>query len=89
MNNFNQTKTPSEVFNLPVIGKIKCELNITFVSSLSKNEPSQQFVGEDTFEVIKVVDLGNDEKLYLCNQWNEPNVIQQVHSMNVVEFIKF
>jgi hypothetical protein len=68
-------QTPSEKFNLPVIGKIRCQLLIEGF----KNDI-------DEFEVIQIQEI-NNQKIYICNQWNSYDVAQIVHSSCVLEFI--
>lgn len=67
-------KTPSEYFNLPVIGKIWCKLNLSSANGKSIETPV------DEFDVIKVIDKG-DVKVYMCNVWNsylEPQIVADI-----------
>lgn len=86
MDSLGNEKTPSEVYNMPIIGRIKCVLDMQ-ITDMKTNKTSH-VIEKDVFDVIKIVNLENDKKLYLCNCWNEPGVIQQVHSNQVESFEK-
>lgn len=75
-----QSQTPSEKYNLPVIGKIQAKLNLQDATGKTVDFPI------DEYEVIKVVDIGDGSKVYWCNQWNSPDVVQLVPSMFVLKF---
>jgi hypothetical protein len=67
-------ESPSEKFNMPVIGRIYAEL------------PNLSPVGvTDSFEVIDIIDKGS-HKIYVCNQWNSYDVPQLVSSICVVRY---
>lgn len=68
-------KTPSEFFNLPIIGKIYCQLPI--------KEFSHQ---TDEFDVIQILEV-NNQKIYVCNSWNSPEKPQLVSEICVLNFI--
>lgn len=72
------SKTPSEEFGRPVIGKIFCKL----VGSLNGVDYESPV---DEFEVIQILDNG-DSKVYVCNQWNSPGVVQLVTDVFVIRF---
>lgn len=72
------TKTPSQEYNLPVIGKIYCKLTGTM-----NGKPFESPV--DEYEVIRIIDNG-DSKTYVCNQWNSPGVVQLVPDVCVIRF---
>lgn len=72
-------KTPSEYYNLPVIGRIKCQLK----GSLN-GVPYESDV--DEYDVIKVIDGDNNSKIYLCNVWNSPDKAQLVPDVCVISY---
>jgi hypothetical protein len=74
-----KTKTPSESYNLPVIGRIWCKLEASFNGQALKTE-------ENEYEVIKIIDQGDAGKIYVCNAWNSPGVAQLVPGMCVIRF---
>lgn len=77
LNNFD-SKTPSQEYNLPVIGKIFCQLDMII--------NSKEVSGKDEFDVIKIIDQDGGHKIYICNCWNSPGVAQLVHSSTVLRF---
>lgn len=86
MNNFYE-KTPSEVYNLPIIGRIKCFLDVIMIDEKTKQE--HRITDSSTYDVIKVVTLENGGQMYWCNYWNSPGKIQVVHSDQVEHFEKY
>lgn len=74
-----KTKTPSEVYNLPVIGKIWCKLVGT-----SNGMPLN--LGVDEYDVIKIIENDDSSSTYVCNAWNSPGVAQIVPSFCVIKF---
>ena len=76
----NKVLTPSEKYNLPVIGKIQAKLSLQDSKGKSIDFPV------DEYEVIKIIDNSDGSKVYLCNQWNSPNVAQLIPSMFVISF---
>jgi len=74
--------SPSEKYQLPVIGKIRCQLR-----GIMNNQP---FISEiDEHEVIKVINNDNETITYVCNSWNSPGVVQVVPDICVIEFIRY
>lgn len=76
-----QNLTPSEKFNLPVIGKIFCKLQIVF-NQETLDSPV------DEYEVIKVIER-DGKKTYICNCWYEENEPQMVPDICVVKFEEY
>jgi hypothetical protein len=76
--------TPSERFNKPVIGLITtAPLEMQVGSNI---QMEKTIFPADTYEVIEVVDTKSGEKVYVCNQWNEPGIVQLVPSCLVAQF---
>ena len=73
-------KTPSEEYNLPVIGRIYCKLTATV-----DGKPLPLAVDEDEYDVIKILE-NNDNKIYVCNQWNSPGKAQFVPEVFVIRY---
>jgi hypothetical protein len=71
-------RTPSEEFNLPVIGTIYCQL----VGELDGVPFSSDI---DEYEVIKIIPLG-ESQAYVCNVWHKPGVPQMVPKRCVIRF---
>lgn len=68
--------TPSEKFNKPVIGNITTaplEAEVGVNSQMEKT-----IFPAATYEVIEVVPTQSGEKVYVCNLWNKPGVVQLV-----------
>lgn len=86
MNNFNE-KTPSEAYNLPVIGRIKCFLDLIMIDQYTKEET--RIKDSSTYDVIKIVPLENGGEVYWCNCWNSPGKVQSVHSAQDESFEKY
>lgn len=72
-------KTPSEEFNLPVIGRIWARLDLIIDGVSSPSET-------DEFEVISILERENGTKTYVCNSWNSPGRPQLVADICVIRF---
>lgn len=68
--------TPSERFNKPVIGHITTAPLEAEVGSLTQMEKT--VFPAATYEVIDVRPTRSGEKVYVCNQWNAPDVVQLI-----------
>ncbi len=76
--------SPSEKYKKPVIGSITAQLSgKIFVDGKEKTLA----LPEDEFEVIDIVKDRTGAKIYICNQWNSPNVVQVVPEMFIKKFI--
>ena len=76
--------TPSEKFNKPVIGHIT---TAPLQAEVGTNLQMEKITfPSDTYEVIDVVPTKRGEKIYICNQWNEPGVVQLVPDCLVALF---
>jgi hypothetical protein len=72
--------TPSEVYNLPIIGKIYVQLTGVQVNGQAVKSSM------DEYDVIKVLEQENGKKTYLCNVWNSPDIAQLVPDIFVIRF---
>lgn len=76
--------SPSEKYNKPVIGSIVAQLSGKIM--VNGKEKTLE-LPEDHFEVIDIVKDNSGAKIYICNQWNSPNVVQVVPEMFIKKFI--
>lgn len=76
--------SPSEKYKKPVIGFITAQLSgKIFVDGKEKTLA----LPEDEFEVIDIIQDRSGSKIYVCNQWNSPNVVQVVPEIFIKKFI--
>ena len=73
-------KTPSEEYNLPVIGTIQAQLKGATMNGQPMNFPV------DEYEVIKILEDGDGNKIYVCNEWNSYGKPQLVPGICVLRF---
>lgn len=81
---FNEGKSPSEVFNLPVIGTIETkELEVEWEDQNGKKEKVKY--KSETYEVIH-----EDEHRYVCNEWYKEHkqIPQLIPKSQVKKFTK-
>ena len=79
---FGENKTPSEQYNLPVIGTIETkELQMNSTDKDGKQE--HVTIPAEKYEVIKEL-----KDAYVCNQWYKNNVPQLVSKSMVKHFNK-
>lgn len=72
-------KTPSEEYNLPIIGKV-------FVKIIGTFNNKQFSTPIDEYDVIKIIENDNGTKTYICNYWNSPGVVQLVPDICVIRY---
>lgn len=76
--------SPSEKYKKPVIGSIVAQLSGKIIVD---GKEKTLALPEDNFDVIDIVQDGSGSKIYICNQWNSPNVVQVVPEMFIKKFI--
>jgi hypothetical protein len=74
-------KSPSKIFQMPIIGRIQCAI-------VNFNENNSSVYDLGTFDVIGIEKNQEDSKVYICDCWDNDEP-QKVHSRYVSNFIKF
>ena len=74
--------TPSEEYNMPVIGKIKTKAVPMTFKDLETGEEGTRTLEPAEYEVIS-----DEGDFYICNQWYKPGVPQLVHKDMVETFM--